>query len=231
MTLAAPLPAGPTYEARWTTVLTDVDDVSVANPTFGEVTDLAGPGAARPDTFGLVAASRGSWGGQVQVAVGYRSAGRAVVDHAAMTVAGTAVPVTTTAGFYPNAWVEVTFGTGVSEKVYRRVEQVVGTSLVLADRRRRHAPGTASVRVASSSPCPHSGTVARSGAGSKRRSAVVTPVPFSRIVSEPVPSRSLIAGRSVASICPIGTRGSHCSGYSHVSPRSANSVRPLTPGD
>lgn len=131
VTLTAALGAGPTLEARYTRVLTDVGGVSAGNANFGQVTNLASPTTARPATFALEASSKGSWGGDVQIAVGYRSAGRGVVKHAEMTAAGKTVPVTTTAGFYPNAWVEVVFGPAADQKVYRKVTQVVGTSLIV----------------------------------------------------------------------------------------------------
>lgn len=131
VTVTPALPAGPTFEARWTRVLTDAGGVSASNANFGQVTALASPQATRPATFALLASSKGSWGGDVRVAVAYRSAGRAVVRHAEMTAAGKTVPVTTTAGFYPGAWVEVVFGPAAAQKVYRKVAQVVGTSLVV----------------------------------------------------------------------------------------------------
>lgn len=127
VTLNGPLPSGPTFEARYTHVLTNVAGLTAS----GTVTALAGPGSARPATFGLVASSSGSWGGAVRVGVGYRSAARAVVRHTEMTAATTSVPLTTTAGFYAGAWVEVTFGTAAAQKVYRKVLQVVGTALVV----------------------------------------------------------------------------------------------------
>ena len=125
--LASP---GPTYEARYTRVLTDVNGVTTGAAADGHVTSLASPVTAKPATFGLVASSKGSWGGGVQIGVGYRSAGRSVVRHTLMT-AGNSIPVVSTAGFYPGAWVEISFGLGANEKLYRRVAQVVGQALVV----------------------------------------------------------------------------------------------------
>lgn len=129
VTLTAALPAaGPTYEARYTAVPTDVDGV---NAVTGQVGALADPGAVRPDSFGLLAASVGSWGGDVQITVGYRAAGRSTVRTADITAPTNAIPVASAAGFYPGAWIEVSFGAAATERVYRRVDQVVGNGLVV----------------------------------------------------------------------------------------------------
>ncbi len=127
VTFAPALAAGVTFEARYTRVLSNVDGVSGT----GTVTSLGGPTSAKPATFGVVASSVGSWGGGVRIGVGYRSAGRAVVRHTLMSTASNAIPVTSTAGFYPGAWVEVSFGLAAGEKVYRKVTQIVGQALVI----------------------------------------------------------------------------------------------------
>ncbi len=124
VTVAA-LPVG--YEARYTTVLTDVGTLTGG----GSPTALADPGAAKPASFGLVATSDGTWGRDLRISAAYRSAGRAVVKHASISGGNTVVPVTTTAGFYVGAWVEVNFGTAAAQRVYRKVTAISGGSLVL----------------------------------------------------------------------------------------------------
>jgi phage tail sheath protein FI len=116
-----------TYEARYTTVLTNVNGVNVN----GTVSNLANPGSTKPATFGLIASSVGSWGHDVRISVAHRSAARSVVQTAAITAATNSIPVLSTAGFYPGAWVEVDFGTAANQKVYRRVNSVIGSTLVI----------------------------------------------------------------------------------------------------
>ncbi|WP_156426372.1 phage tail sheath subtilisin-like domain-containing protein [Nocardia jinanensis] len=127
VTITPELPADKTWEARYTRVLTNVKGVA----NNGQVSELGGTTSAKPDTFGLVASSQGSWGNQIRVGVDYKSAGRSVVRHTLMTTASPSIPVVSTAGFYPGAWVEVSFGTAEPQKVYRKVERVVDQALVL----------------------------------------------------------------------------------------------------
>lgn len=115
-----------TFEARHTTVLTDVGTLAATVPSA-----LADPGAAKPASFGLIATSRGTWGRELRVSASPRSAGRAAVRHAQIVGGNTVVPVTTTAGFYSGAWVEINFGTAASQRVYRKVTAIAGGSLVL----------------------------------------------------------------------------------------------------
>jgi phage tail sheath protein FI len=116
------------YEARFTRVLTNTG-LLVAAGTPGV---LANPGTAKPASFTLTASSDGTWAGDLLVSVGYRSAGRAVVRHTQITGGNTVVPVSTTAGFYVGAWVEVIFGPGANQRLYRTVTAIAGGSLVLS---------------------------------------------------------------------------------------------------
>ena len=116
-----------TFEAAYTTVLADVGTLAGT----GVPGTLANPGTAKPASFGLIAANDGTWGQDLLVSVTYRSAGRAVVKHAEIAGGNTVVPVNSTAGFYIGAWVEVSFGTGAAQRVYRKVTAITGGSLVL----------------------------------------------------------------------------------------------------
>ncbi|MCW3494208.1 phage tail sheath C-terminal domain-containing protein [Microbacterium sp. SSM24] len=130
VTAAGPPPIIPTaFESAYTTVLTDVGTVPAAG---GPPNALANPGTAKPVSFGLIARNDGTWGQDLQVAVAYRSAGRAVVNHAAIAGGDTVVPVNSTAGFYVGAWVDVSFGPAAAQRVYRQVTAITGGSLVLA---------------------------------------------------------------------------------------------------
>jgi uncharacterized protein len=115
-----------TFEAAYTTVFTDTGTLAAGSPSA-----LATPVTAKPASFGLIATNDGTWGRDLRVSAGYRSSGRAVVNHAAISGGNTVVPVNTTAGFYIGAWVEVIFGTGAAQRVYRKVTAIAGTSLVL----------------------------------------------------------------------------------------------------
>ncbi|HQA31062.1 MAG TPA: phage tail sheath subtilisin-like domain-containing protein [Propioniciclava tarda] len=115
------------FASGYTMVLTDVGTLA-----GGVVPSaLADPGAAKPGSFGLIATSKGTWGRDLRASVAYRSAGRGVVKHALIAGGNTVVPVTTTAGFYVGAWVEVTFGPASAQRVYRKVTAIAGGSLVL----------------------------------------------------------------------------------------------------
>lgn len=116
-----------TFEAAYTAVFTDVGTLAGS----GEPSALGNPGTAKPATFGLAATNDGTWGRDLAISVAYRSAGRAVVNQTAITGGNTVVPVNTTAGFYAGAWVEVSFGTGALQRVYRKVTAITGGSLVL----------------------------------------------------------------------------------------------------
>lgn len=115
-----------TFEAAYTTVLTDVGTLTSGSPST-----LGNPGSAKPASFGLIATNDGTWGRDLRIEVAYRSAGRALVNHAAITGGNTVVPLTSTAGFYVGAWVEVNFGTAAAQRVYRKVTAIAGTSVVL----------------------------------------------------------------------------------------------------
>jgi uncharacterized protein len=130
VTVGAAASATLIYEARYTTVLTDVDGLD--SPFhLGTVTALAAPGSAVPSTFGIAATSDGSWGRDVQIASAHRSTAQSVVMTADITSATNTIPLLSTAGFYPLAWVEINFGKGATEKVYRQITQVVGTTIII----------------------------------------------------------------------------------------------------
>jgi uncharacterized protein len=128
VTLNATPSATVAFESRYTTVFTDIGGLSGT----GTVTNLANPTAAKPSTFGLVARNPGSWAHDVRISTGHRSAARTILQHALITAATNAIPVQSTAGFYPGSWIEIDFGNAANQKVYRRVDSVTGTTLVLA---------------------------------------------------------------------------------------------------
>jgi hypothetical protein len=128
VSLSGPIHATVAFEARYTTVNTNIDGLN-AN---GTVSALATPTSARPASFTLRATSVGSWGLGVRVAATHASAARSVVLHAQITAATNRIPVLSTAGFYTGAWVEFDRGDGTNDRIYRQVTAVDGTVLVVA---------------------------------------------------------------------------------------------------
>jgi uncharacterized protein len=119
-------PTGPTiFEARYTTVFTDVNSID-AN---GLPTALPTPLDPRPGTFNITAKDEGSWGKEIVIQAFHESAARAEMD---AFVSGAnddnKIRLKSTAGFYPNAWIEIDRG---QTKRYRRVRSVDGTVLTL----------------------------------------------------------------------------------------------------
>jgi hypothetical protein len=119
-------PAGPTeFDYRQTTVFTDVNSLD-AN---GLPTSLVTPLDTRPNTFSNQAKGEGSWGKEIIIQAFHESATRADMDE---FISGATddnkIRLKSTAGFYPNAWVEIDRG---KTKRYRRVKSVDGTALTV----------------------------------------------------------------------------------------------------
>ncbi len=117
------------FEARYTTVLTDVEGLNPDGTVIDNAAALAG---GRPATFGLIATSVGSWGHQVTVGTAHRSTARSTVRTALLVAPTNTIPLVSAAGFYPGAWVEVDFGKAATHKVYRKVTDVVGSTIIIA---------------------------------------------------------------------------------------------------
>jgi uncharacterized protein len=125
VTLNANISATVIFEARNTTVFTDVNGLDAD----GLPTVLATPLDPRPNTFSITAKDEGSWGKEVVVEAFHESAAKAEMD---AFVSGAPdnnkIRLKSAAGFYPNAWVEIDRG---AQKRYRRVRSVDGTVLTL----------------------------------------------------------------------------------------------------
>lgn len=118
VTLSADLAA--IFEAKYTTLFTDVDGIDAA----GKVTTLATPLTARPNSFVITAANEGTWGKDIVVNVFHESAAKAVVDSFISGAAGdNQILLKSTANFYTGAWVEIDQG---KTKHYRQVLAVTG---------------------------------------------------------------------------------------------------------
>ncbi len=124
VTLGANVSATTTFEARYTTVFTNVGALAAV----GSVTNLATPLTAKPATLGLQAANAGSWARDLQVSASHRSVATSVVDHAALAPGNTLI-LRTTRGFYVNAWVEIDFGDTAVHRLYRKVTAIAGTTI------------------------------------------------------------------------------------------------------
>jgi phage tail sheath protein FI len=117
---AGQLPAG--FDAQYTSVLTDVDALDVttglATPPLG---NIDGP---RDATFTIRARDEGSWGKGIVITAAPENGAQTTMDET-KSVGGGAnaleIPVTSTAGFYKNAWVELNRG---DEKRYFKVVSV-----------------------------------------------------------------------------------------------------------
>jgi phage tail sheath protein FI len=127
VTLNAAPSASVDFEARYTTVFTNIGGLSGT----GQITNLATPTTAKPATFGAIATNPGSWAHDVRISVSHRSAARSIVQHTLITAPTNAIPVQSTAGFYPGAWIEVDFGNAANQKIYRHVTAVTNTTLVI----------------------------------------------------------------------------------------------------
>jgi phage tail sheath protein FI len=121
-------PTGPvTFEASSTTVLTDVNTISLdaapPNRVIGLPTSLASVTSARTNTFTITAADEGNWGKDIVVTAtatdGARSEALAAGNGGADD--NVLIKLKSAAGFYTNAWVEIDRG---NEKRYRKVKSV-----------------------------------------------------------------------------------------------------------
>jgi len=113
------------FEARYTTVFTDVNSLNAA----GDITALANPLAVRPNTFTITAANEGSWGNSIVINAFHQSAGRTQLDtFVSGAIGNNQIQLKSTANFYVNAWVEIDRG---NTKHYRKVLAVNGPVLTL----------------------------------------------------------------------------------------------------
>jgi len=114
------------FEAKYTTVFTDSGGI---NGT-GDITALATPLSARPNSFSITAANEGSWGNSIAISAFHESAGRTQLDtFVSGAVDNNQIQLKSTANFYVNAWVEIDRG---NTKHYRKVLAVNGPVLTLA---------------------------------------------------------------------------------------------------
>jgi len=118
-------PVGPAaYLPNLTAVATDIGTV---DPNTGAVGT-----AARPASLTLAAADGGAWGNGLVVTAQHQSAARSELD---AFISGGAdnnkIRIKSTAGFYPNAWVEIDRGAAVA-KIYRKALAVDGPVLTLS---------------------------------------------------------------------------------------------------
>ena len=141
VTVSAPFtitPTGPpAFEARYTTVFTDLDGL---NPAGIPTPPLPlGPLDTRENTFVMKAKDEGSWGKDIVIQAFHESAARAEMDtFVSGAVDDNKILLKSTAGFYANAWVEIDRG---SDKIFRRVISVDGLVLTL------HGPVLAAIDV------------------------------------------------------------------------------------
>lgn len=113
------------FEAKYTTVFTDVNGLNAA----GDITTLANPLAVRPNTFTITAANEGSWGNSIVINAFHQSAGRTQLDtFVSGAVGNNKIQLKSTANFYVSAWVEIDRG---NTKHYRKVLAVNGPVLTL----------------------------------------------------------------------------------------------------
>jgi phage tail sheath protein FI len=114
------------FEAKYTIVFTDVNSVSGT----GDITALATPLSARPNSFTITAANEGSWGNNIIISAFHESAGSTQLDtFVSGAVDNNQIQLKSTANFYVNAWVEIDRG---NTKHYRKVLAVNGPVITLA---------------------------------------------------------------------------------------------------
>jgi phage tail sheath protein FI len=118
-------PAGPSaYLTNLTAVQTDIATI---DPLTGAVS--TGP---RPASLTLVAADGGAWGSDLVVTAQHQPAARtALASFISGALDNNKISVASSAGFYPNAWVEIDRGSGAA-KTYRKLLSVDGPVLTLA---------------------------------------------------------------------------------------------------
>jgi len=129
VTLNGPISATDVYEAAHTIVFTDLTDAT-GLAADGTPSALATPtSVGRPNSFTLRATSVGSWGRDIDIVSIPESAARSVV---AAFVSGAnndnRIRLNSTAGFYPDAWVEIDQG---KTRRFRKVVRIDGPVLVL----------------------------------------------------------------------------------------------------
>lgn len=123
-------PVGPlSFESSRTTVLTITDGVNTGGVNPGVVTALAAITDPRANTFTISAADPGSWGRDIVIQVIHEVGGRSEVSaHLQPGADLSTFRLTTTAGFYVDAWVELSMPAG---KRYRRIRSVNGTAITV----------------------------------------------------------------------------------------------------
>jgi phage tail sheath protein FI len=137
------------FEARYTTVFSDVNGLDAA----GVVTNLATPTTTpRPATFTINAKNEGSWGRDLLIQAFHDSpAARSQIDaFVGGGVDNNRIRLKSGAGVYPLAWVEIDRG---QQKIYRKVKAVDGLVLTL------FGPAMAAVDVAAQLAAPDNVTV------------------------------------------------------------------------
>ncbi|MBV1796840.1 phage tail sheath C-terminal domain-containing protein [Siccirubricoccus sp. G192] len=186
VTLANPIdiaPAGPpAFLPALTTVLTDAAGVDA------DGTISTGP---RPASLTLVAADGGAWGDGMVVTTQHESGARAeLAQWISGAVDANRIRLTTTAGFYVGAWVEIDRGAGAA-KTYRSVRAVDGPVVTLS--------GSAIAAAADIAPQPAGGrtqfTVCEFGLTATYETTVER---FSGLTLAAIPGRSVeeVLGRS-----------------------------------
>jgi phage tail sheath protein FI len=129
ITLSGALTPNVAFEARYTTVYTDVN----ALDADGAPTALAAPiiTAVRANTFVINAKDVGSWGRSIVIQAYHESAARSELESWISAAANdqTKISLKSVAGFYVGAWVEIDTG---KQKHYRRVLDVSGPNLTLS---------------------------------------------------------------------------------------------------
>jgi len=118
------------FDARFTTVLTDTGGVDGSVPSSGAIDPLTNPTDPGDPSLTLTASSVGSWGRDVVIQARPESTASSRVDSVVSgAVDDNKVLLLSTAGFYPNAWVEIDRG---DTKTYRQVLSVDGPVLTLS---------------------------------------------------------------------------------------------------
>ncbi len=116
---------GSSFEARYTTVQTSVQGIDGT----GAVVSAASPAAVLPITsIDIEAANEGSWGLDISIQTFHQSAARANYVSLEGGNPSNSLRLTSGAGFYVGAWVEIFNG---DVKVYRRITAVAGVVITV----------------------------------------------------------------------------------------------------
>ena len=128
VTLAGAIDVTPAGPGAYLTNLTAVQtDISTVDPATGAVQT-----GARPASLTLVAADGGAWANALVVTAQHQPAARsALVAFVSGAADDNKIQIASTAGFYPNAWVEIDRGSGAA-RFYRKLLSVDGPVLTLS---------------------------------------------------------------------------------------------------